>query len=718
MKEIKSLAILLVLFMIVTPILADEPDPIGGGPVGQDTGGEVVVAQQDNDTCHTNVDGFTICFVSKNGNDWTYTVTSDDDKNTKALSHVVFGLCAYPTNVTTTGGSGGYVHDDGQLQVDPTTGTYGYKLDTTEPGLGEDKTIETTTFVFTLDADYGEGTITVATKAGGVSAYSSDITGPNCDNVATSTPEPTSEPTSEPTDEPTSEPTPDLGTTSCKLYSVHDESTRDSQFFTIDLLTNEVVALNDELHEEKDLEGLDFEPGTGRLFATSGKDAGQQNPAQPSELYLVNSENGDITLVGTIEDDTAPFYDVAALSFRNDGTLWAYGRKKSKVGRKGVIQLDPNTGKVLFYKSSGINAEAVAWSPDGSTLWIAYKKKLYTYTEGGSVSYKDTVSAPDDIEGLGFGPSGYLMAGVHHGGKINIFSMDVSDPTDVKVVGNSVVSTNQFEDVESIAWLDGCEGSLGDTVWNDSDEDGLQDDNEEGIVGAVVNLYEDTDGNGEFNPDTTGDPFNPNGDLLVATTQTNNSGKYLFDNLLPNQYFVALDDSNFSDAGALVGYEVTKKDAGDDDSDDSDGSTSSPYVTTLINLPAETDDMTWDFGLFEPGTTAIALKSFTTEIQGNTVIINWETAAEIDNAGFNIYRANALNGQYEKINERMIGAQGGLAGAVYSFEDTPAVGVYFYVLEDIDTFGLATSYEPVQASLKDILPTRSLNYHPIRPATN
>ncbi|MBW7898116.1 MAG: hypothetical protein EX330_07125 [Candidatus Brocadia sp. BROELEC01] len=62
--------------------------------------------------------------------------------------------------------------------------------------------------------------------------------------------------------------------------------------------------------------------------------------------------------------------------------------------------------------------------------------------------------------------------------------------------------------------------------------------------------------------------------------------------------------------------------------------------------------------------------------------MRWQTATEIDNAGFNIYRAKRKDGPYKKINTTLIPAQGNATtGASYSYEDTPpAKGAYHYKL--------------------------------------
>ena len=65
-------------------------------------------------------------------------------------------------------------------------------------------------------------------------------------------------------------------------------------------------------------------------------------------------------------------------------------------------------------------------------------------------------------------------------------------------------------------------GTIGDTVWLDLDGDGVQDAGEPGIPGVTVYLY-DGDGN------------------LIGTTVTDANGNYLFTNLPPGVYTVAID---------------------------------------------------------------------------------------------------------------------------------------------------------------------------------
>lgn len=104
-----------------------------------------------------------------------------------------------------------------------------------------------------------------------------------------------------------------------------------------------------------------------------------------------------------------------------------------------------------------------------------------------------------------------------------------------------------------------------------------------------------------------------------------------------------------------------------------------------------------------PAITAINLVSFNANADNNGgVTLAWETATEVDNAGFNLYRARGKKGKYKKINATIIPAQGSVSsGAQYTFEDkTPAAGVFFYKLEDVDTSGVSTMHGPEKVKVR------------------
>jgi len=100
--------------------------------------------------------------------------------------------------------------------------------------------------------------------------------------------------------------------------------------------------------------------------------------------------------------------------------------------------------------------------------------------------------------------------------------------------------------------------------------------------------------------------------------------------------------------------------------------------------------------------TAVSLVSFKAKVNGyDSVTLAWETASEVDNAGFNIYRSKRTDGTYKKVNGKLIPAQGGGSfGASYSYEDTHGKGTYYYKLEDVDTYGASTMHGPVKVRLR------------------
>ncbi len=75
-------------------------------------------------------------------------------------------------------------------------------------------------------------------------------------------------------------------------------------------------------------------------------------------------------------------------------------------------------------------------------------------------------------------------------------------------------------DIEILA-PSGC-GSIGDTVFTDTNANGIQDAGEQGIQGVIVQLY-----------DAAG--------LLLDSAITDENGNYLFENLAPGEYTVVLD---------------------------------------------------------------------------------------------------------------------------------------------------------------------------------
>ncbi|MCP4201632.1 MAG: DUF11 domain-containing protein, partial [bacterium] len=90
-------------------------------------------------------------------------------------------------------------------------------------------------------------------------------------------------------------------------------------------------------------------------------------------------------------------------------------------------------------------------------------------------------------------------------------------------------------------------GSIGNSVWLDSDGDGLEGLSEAGLTSVMVDLYEDVDGDGVFEPG--GDDGAP-----IRTTVTDADGRYLFTGLPAGDYFVDVVESTLPGSLAETTY--------------------------------------------------------------------------------------------------------------------------------------------------------------------
>ena len=102
--------------------------------------------------------------------------------------------------------------------------------------------------------------------------------------------------------------------------------------------------------------------------------------------------------------------------------------------------------------------------------------------------------------------------------------------------------------------------------------------------------------------------------------------------------------------------------------------------------------------------TLVNLARFDATPQGRAVHVEWETSAEIDNAGFHLWRSKTEDREYTRITDNLIAAQGGATfGVIYSYEDYDVIfgKTYYYKLEDIDYNGVSTFHGPVSVTAGD-----------------
>ncbi len=131
-------------------------------------------------------------------------------------------------------------------------------------------------------------------------------------------------------------------------------------------------------------------------------------------------------------------------------------------------------------------------------------------------------------------------------------------------------------------------------------------------------------------------------------------------------------------------------------------------LSTYLNTDIDTAPrfVPWDIGaddLF--ATTEVDLLSFTARgalgpAGTGAVDLEWETASELHNLGFHLYRSTSEGGPFERITASLIPGLGNSpTGQSYAWLDTVVTPEtrYFYLLEDVETTGRTERHGPVSA---------------------
>ncbi|MEV7002970.1 SdrD B-like domain-containing protein [Streptomyces sp. NPDC093982] len=176
-----------------------------------------------------------------------------------------------------------------------------------------------------------------------------------------------------------------------------------------------------------------------------------------------------------------------------------------------------------------------------------------------------------------------------------------SPGSDANYLNEKFGKSNGMADLEVLC--DEAPLQLGNRVWFDTDQDGIQDPGEKPVVGATVNLY-DADGN------------------KIGTAVTNARGEYYFDstvvkNVRPEDlkygqtYTVKMDNpDDYEDGGVLDGWASTRPGAGGNDEIDSSGEPNGdPFPSvTVTPMGAGQNDHSLDFGFIKPSVDLSVIK--------------------------------------------------------------------------------------------------------------
>ncbi|MGA1870349.1 MAG: DUF2341 domain-containing protein [bacterium] len=191
---------------------------------------------------------------------------------------------------------------------------------------------------------------------------------------------------------------------------------------------------------------------------------------------------------------------------------------------------------------------------------------------------------------------------------------------------------------------------------------------------------------------TFGDPTAPqhylNGELIEGGWHTSDGTPVPSENNEPFQIggALGLPDVNAHFAGIIDEVRISRR------------KRSSCWIQTEFynqRAPAEFYDIDMDS---QNELTAIKLLSFKAEGDEGRVRLSWETAQEVDNMGFHLYRAEGPAGPFERLTQKIIpGLAFSVKGKQYEYtdENVSRGKLYYYTLEDIDVSGVRTEHGPI-----------------------
>jgi uncharacterized repeat protein (TIGR01451 family) len=201
-------------------------------------------------------------------------------------------------------------------------------------------------------------------------------------------------------------------------------------------------------------------------------------------------------------------------------------------------------------------------------------------------------------------------------------------------------------------------GEVGDRIWFDANDDGLQGTTETGVEGVLVQLLD---------PTTL---------EVIAETLSGADGIYSFAGLRLGNYAVQIAPTALQ-SGPYAGYRIT--------------SDPMPTAALTVNQPR---DQRLDIGINDPGATEVTLASFSARDTDEGVLIRWHTVAEQNNAGYRLLRATTADPtQAEQIG--YVRSQGSNGGRYEYRDPEPPAGPVFYWLVAVEFGGRIERYGPV-----------------------
>jgi hypothetical protein len=232
------------------------------------------------------------------------------------------------------------------------------------------------------------------------------------------------------------------------------------------------------------------------LMDRSGNQLGHRNSWPTDINQLTTAVTGGDILRTYLNPATGTYV------LENAGVAGPYSSSGTGTGQQGpggpASNQGPGGGE-FFWRDYGNNAFNVTAHSENSNGGLAICPG----------TREVVLSAYDPLDELDSG--GYIVLSNNDGSKVRGYRLYIDDgfPPATGTTGKG----NGVGDIEFV--INAVPIEVGNRVWNDTDQDGVQDPGENGIAGLTVQLWADTDNNGSA-------------DTKVAETVTDASGRYLF----------------------------------------------------------------------------------------------------------------------------------------------------------------------------------------------
>ncbi|HLO46499.1 MAG TPA: SdrD B-like domain-containing protein [Leadbetterella sp.] len=258
---------------------------------------------------------------------------------------------------------------------------------------------------------------------------------------------------------------------------------------------------------------------------------------------------------------TGPIYPGSTVTFNidvyNQGTMMATGVKIMDYIPTGLVLADADwtqTGSTATYNNPNLVILA------GQMVPLTIDFVVSNTFAGGNIGNAAEIS---DARG----PSGEVVVDIdsNHDANPNNDGVSVDDAITQNGKTGGDEDDSDYSNITVIA-----PASIGNFVWLDANQNGIQDGGELGISGVNVTL-ERTNGS------------------VVATTVTDGSGAYLFSNVIPGDYVISF--------GKPSGYTSSPANSGSNDTVDSDANATTGKTGTY-SLVAAQNNNTVDAGYF------------------------------------------------------------------------------------------------------------------------